>query len=196
MGQLQTILFLFAIIFLPSAHALSCYEKSSSFAKLGDDYFNLDNNLTVNSKDRKAAASIVKNLRGKWQGTIVETECKGPDREPEEKIKNVKLKATFLSSSNDLIRADLQKKYIEDGRSENDKFLLINKDAIFDFNVSGNVIKATEKQRRRLVETDASRLVEITSSITVKGDSAIIELTHYSNGVYVFHQLFKLKKGR
>lgn len=199
MTHFKAVVFLIALFSLSSVQALTCYEKSPNYIALGDAYFDVEDNLILTSQDEKAAKSLLKTLKGKWRGHIVETECTGPDRSPEEKTKQIDVKAKWFTSSTSLLALNLNKKYLEGedvkiGYTKGGKLELLNKDTIFDFTISGNQINATEKQRRNFDDRSNSRLVEIFSSIIVGENSVMIELTHYSNGVYVLKQLINLEK--
>ena len=190
MNRFKVIATLAMLFYLPAAQALSCYEESPSYSRLGDRYFDLDQNMYLTSREKNEASAILQSLEGAWKGEIVEFECTGPDRAPREKIKQANAKATLSTSGNSLLRISLSKDYVEDSYTKNDRLDLLNKDKIFDIEISDNVIATSEKYRRKSGQD--SRLVEIISRIESNDDSVRIELTHYSNGVFVFNQTITL----
>lgn len=190
MNRFKVIATLAMLFYLPAAQALSCYEESPSYSRLGDSYFDLDKPVYLTSRERNDTSAILRSLEGAWKGEIVEFECTGPDRAPREKIKQANAKATLSTSGNSLLRISLSKDYVEESYTRNDRLDLLNKDKIFDIEISDNAIVASEKYRRNIGEN--SRLVEIISRIESNDDSVRIELAHYSNGVFVFNQTITL----
>lgn len=190
MNRFKVIATLAMLFYLPAAQALSCYEESPSYSRLGDSYFDLDKNMYLTSREKNEASAILQSLGGAWKGEIVEFECTGPDRAPREKVKQANAKATLSTSSNSLLRISLSKEYVYESHTKNDRLDLLVKDKIFDIEISDNVIVTSEKYRRNIGES--SRLVEIISRIESNDDSVRIELAHYSNGVFVFNQTITL----
>lgn len=192
MNRLKVVAVLAMLLYLPAAHALGCYEESPSYNNLGERYFDLDRNLNLTDRERNEAAAILQRLEGAWKGEIVELECTGPDRAPREKIKQAEAKATLSTSSNSLLRLSLSKEYVSENYTKNEKLDLLNKDYIFDIAISDDGISGSEKYRRKIGKD--SRLVEIISRIEGSADSLRIEITHYSNGVFVFNQTITLER--
>ena len=92
----------------------------------------------------------------------------------------------------DLLKLDLWSKYPLKATSKDLRYILPDH-SIYQLKLSKNKIVATTKERVKFAGA-GTPLVEIITIIERTKRSLLIDLTYYSNGALVSHQVMKLKK--
>ena len=88
--RLAFLVFVSSLVFSPLSFASECYEKSSSFDKEGDAYFDT---LSLNKTERaknipdaiKNYLKFIDNIEAVWKGYTNSYFCTGPDRAPKKR---------------------------------------------------------------------------------------------------------------
>ncbi|CAM3503130.1 hypothetical protein [Parendozoicomonas haliclonae] len=174
------------------ASNIACYSKSSDFRKTGEQYFELDNNLKVSIRNKNNIKAINKAIKGNWSGKIIETSCTGSDKRPKREVDRGTVKASFSSKNNSLVVARIQKKMATSKTSGGDKLEPLLRDNIFSLNTSKASIFSSNKIRQKVGA--GSRLVERVLDLSLKGDTLVVNIDEYANGVFVNSQTLHLSR--
>jgi len=191
-NYLKLLLLLISLLYLSSAKAVTCPSESKDYQRSQDNYFKLDDPLKLSDKEKQKKAKFLQSLEGKWSGTIVETNCKGSARSPETEVLNIDTKIKLSMTGQDLLKLDLWSKYPLKATSKDLRYILPDH-SIYQLKLSKNKIAVTTKERVKFASA-GTPLVEIVTVIERTKRSLLIDLTYYSNGSFVSHQVMKLKK--
>jgi hypothetical protein len=176
--------------------AFECFEPSPAYARLGDSYF--DNSQgRINVSGDEAGLQVLKSLQGDWDGTLSELICEGDEAALEVLYREAEVEAEILPSNTALLLLSLSKEYLDSHLIEGDKVFLLNKGSMYSLRISDEYISAVERERRNWgPRRRGSHYVEVMSDLTLHSDDAItVEWSMFSNGVFVFSQRLRLKRG-
>jgi len=177
---------------IPAAKALTCFQKSPAYIRLGDNYFNY-NIIQIKSKDQKDFESIIQKLNGTWEGDVVETECKGTDKSPKVIVKKATTKGRLTILSAGALKMSLDKEYKVDRYSNRETIVIPSKLTVTEFKLSKNRLIVSEKLRWK-IPAGPSMFVEKTLILQVNSDELLIELIHYNHGHFVSNQVMTFKR--
>jgi len=179
---------------LPAAYAFTCLEKSQTYISQGEKYFELDDLLILNSKNKKQLSTVYDQITSdRWTGSSIETVCKGSDKNPraEQYTFNIK-KATFRQNGRSEIKASIQKKNRDNGSSGSGAYHLFGTDNFIHLELTGDTISSIEKSLQKIA--GRSRFREVVTSLAVRKKTLTIEITYFSNGYSVGHETFSLQR--
>lgn len=198
-------------LFLSSiATAATCYDPSPNLANQGDEYYNLEEPITLSNAEQDQIQSLFEQLRGNWNGQGTHLECLGPDSAPEERLNNVKLSLKTESNNSQHIAFNAEIKNLGNRVTRQEKIDLIGQTPIFAFeSIANNHIVFSEKYRtasgvvkqnkKPLTSEKTStasgtekknkkrftRLIENVYEINLTGNNLHFIKYYYINGIYV-----------
>jgi hypothetical protein len=189
-----------ALLFTSNIFA-ACYDKSPSFKALGEEYYNLEEPLTLSNEEQNQVKSLFKQLRGKWSGKGTHIDCLGPDSAPREKVSRLKLRVKMESKNTMHVAFNSEIKNLESGVTRKEKIDILGKIPVFTFVILGpNHIKFTEKYRSAsgVVKQNKkrfTRLVENIYELNKMGEKLHFVKRYYINGIYVGTDEWHLSPG-
>lgn len=172
--------------------AMTCFQKSPSYRLQGKKYFN-PKFKTLSPAQEKSIANLTKQLLGKWEGSIVETECKGVESSPNVDINSISAKIKISAASHGKIRIDLNKYYKNDKRYSDEVLELLNPRNITAINLFKDRVTSTETYRQSFVG-GKSIWVEMNAYTELQDDTLTMEVARYENGHYVAGKVMRFKK--
>lgn len=183
---------LLAISFNTFANDYSCYAPSPNALALGEDYYALDREITLNDEAETSLRNTLQELTGKWHGTLTETSCTGSDKVPKRKVTQLKTTANLTVTNKGELRIKARKRGYSDNVEKGETLTLFIREAIYGFNHSNNTLTSSEKIR--LSSKQASRLLETISLVSYRDNTLKLSVAYFSNGVYVQTLNFKLNR--
>lgn len=178
---------LFICTFLNStiANAAGCFEPSPNLTALGDEYYDLDKEITLANDDKDLIEAVFESIHGHWKGNGVHIECFGTENAPEVRTDDIKITVkTELSQPLNLV-LNVEVNYINDGITQGDRINLIGTTPLYAFeSVDTNHITFYEKYRTAS-GSNRSRLVENFYDIKLNGNNLHFTKIYYINGIYV-----------
>lgn len=184
-------LILSVLVFTSNAFAATCYERSPNLDSLGDEYYNLDEPMTLSNVQQDQVKTLFRQLRDKWRGAGTHMECLGPDDAPEEKVFATQLWAKTESNNPLHIAFNTKIKNLDNGVSYTERTDLLGNTPVFSFeSISTNHIVFAEKYRSatgvvKKNKTRFTRLVENIYDISLNNDKFHFIKLYYINGIYV-----------
>ncbi len=204
------LIFLFTILLSKSVIAASCYDPSPNLVDQGDEYYNLEEAITLSNDAQNQIKSLFEQLRGNWIGQGTHSECYGSDSAPDERINQVKLKLKTESNNALHIVFNTEIKNIDNGITRQERINLIGKNPIFSFETmtdnhivfsekyrtSTGVLKQNKKpstteknstpsENEKQKKKRFTRLVENVYEIKLINNRLLFIKYYYINGVYV-----------
>lgn len=164
----------------------ACYAPSPHWDELGDEYFNLDHTFKIGNQQKKALKKLLEPFRGKWEGTLIETNCAGPDRAPKREVLKSNTSVTINVSTKPVITISLKKKAPGSRTTRSDVIDLLVENVLFRFKNERSGLSAAEKSRNR------NRFAEYISTIKRDGERLHIGVLLYIHGVFVHSQVMTL----
>ena len=95
-------------IYLSSAHATNCYDKSDDFEKLGESYFE-HYYITLDEGKKRAIDRFLNVIMGDWRGTTEEIICIGPEKNFTTKTKEADVDVTISLSNESLLKIRIKR---------------------------------------------------------------------------------------
>ena len=142
------LIFLSTILLSKSVIAASCYDPSPNLADQADEYYNLEEAITLSNEEQNQIKALFEQLRGNWTGQGTHSECYGPDSAPDERINQVKLKLKTESNNALHIAFNTEIKNTDNGITRQERMDLIGPNPIFSFEaIADNHIVFSEKYR-------------------------------------------------
>lgn len=189
------LLIIIALASSPDAYAFYCFEPSPTFLRLGDVYFD-DTSERIDVTGQEPGLSVVKKLRGEWEGRLSEVRCEGSDENPEAYYEEAEVEAEVRESNTALFLLSLSKEYEHSFIIDGDKIFLMNLGSLYALRVSDQHVSASERERRAgYGNQGGSRYVEIFSDISIHSPDAItVEWQMFSNGYFVYSQRLELER--
>ncbi len=190
-GTCIKLIFLCTILLSKSVTAASCYDPSPNLADQADEYYNLEEAITLSNEEQNKIKSLFEQLRGNWTGQGTHSECFGPDSAPDERTNQVKLKLKTESNNAMHIALNAEIKNTENGITRQERMDLIGPNPLFSFEaMTDNHIIFSEKYRTAtgLVKQNKkrlTRLVENVYEIKLMENQFHFIKYYYINGVYV-----------
>lgn len=132
----------FALLLSSSmSFATGCYVESPNLEALGDDYYNLDLGQQLSRAEKKQAQQLFNALNGDWKGSSIQTDCRGPDSNPREVIKEYEATIEVRSHS-DSVELKLARRDVEQRVTRNDRATLYEANELYaiEFTKDGTVI--------------------------------------------------------
>ncbi len=185
------LIFLCAFLLSKSVIAASCYDPSPNLGDQGDEYYNLEEAITLSNDAQNQIKSLFEQLRGRWSGQGTHMECFGPDSAPEERISNIKLNLKTESNDSLHIAFNTEIKNSDNGVTTSERIDLIGQNPIFSFDaVANNHIIFSEKYRSAsgVAKKDKkrfTRLIENIYEIKLMNNQLHFSKHLYLNGTYV-----------
>jgi hypothetical protein len=195
--------------------AQTCYEKSPFLSALQEDYFNLDDTITLDKKQTAQLSTFFKKLDGNWHGSSVESQCKGPDRAPRIELSHAEIEAELTAHSDGNLTLSTDIDLTEKNIIRHQTLEILKDLALFDLTFeSKNHVLFSERHRLATkfnsnqnitnvanLSSDPtvikrSRHIETLYDIELRSSQLIFKRAYYSNGVFVGDEVWTLKKGR
>lgn len=170
----------------------NCYAPSPNAIALGEEYYALDREIILNDKSETALQDVLQDLTGKWQGSLIETSCTGPDTSPKRKVTQLKTTADLTLNSKGELRIKARKRGYPDNVEKGETLTLFIRSALYDYSNNDNTLKTSEKIR--IASNSASRLLETISRLSYADETLKLLVSYYSNGVYVLTLDFNLTR--
>lgn len=179
----------------PAVQAFNCFEPSPAYLRLGDAYFD-DNEQKIDVSGDESALAIVRNLQGEWEGSLSELICEGTEAEPSLKYQEAEVEADVKASNTALFLIAMSKHYKHYATIDSETVFLMNKNSMLSLRIDDSAISATERERRGgHGYRGGSRYVEVHSEIQIHSDDAMsVEWQLFSNGVFVYSQRLLLER--
>lgn len=156
--NIPAILILSTLVFTHHATAKDCYEKSPNFSDQGEEYYNLEEPITLSNKDQDQIKSLFRKIEGKWKGALISTECKGSDNAPKLKIREGIVTAKIKSNTGTGLIAKATLSYPQKRIKRAENLSLLGKAPIFGFDFPDkNHFVFSEKYRRANVKRKTSK---------------------------------------
>lgn len=167
------------------ANGAGCFEPSPNLEALGDEYYDLDKEITLANDAKDLIEALFESIHGNWKGNGVHIECFGTENAPEERTDDIKITVkTELSQPLNLV-LNVEVNYIKDGITQGDRINLIGTTPLYAFeSVDTNHITFYEKYRSSTGKK-FSRLVENFYEIKLNGNNLHLIKIYYINGIYV-----------
>lgn len=192
MGIQKLVLIAVLFVYSHTAAAVSCFEKSPDYARLGDAYFEYVP-VKLSNVHRKNLEALLLGLSGRWDATVEEMLCKGSDKNPNVIYKTASAKATLSKPTAISLKVDLSKYYRDDRVTKHERIALLDSAAISRIDVTSNRLSAAEK-RRQILYGRTARLSEISYTMHKSASKLSINLMHYENGYLILSQTLRLDK--
>jgi len=171
-----------------NAFALTCDDKSPSFIKEGDKYFNLDNTKPLTSKQREAVKRIFSSLRTRLKGKEVVTSC-----DAQQGIEKLKLTAQLSFQSDGVLLIELEK-YDKEIKSTATETL-----SYFGEGANYTTIKTSKNSiafNHKLRIVSSSGVLPFNEKIvklSVKNGGLTIQIVNFYNGYFAFSRKITLR---
>ena len=186
--------------------AATCNTPSPYYQEAGDAYFDLETDFKFEPAEEKRLKEMYQYLAGDWQGTLIESQCKGSDKNPRRVSRTAEVKVTAKEGifNNMVIRTE--KHYPKERITKSDHYDLFDERHIFDFRFNEQEIETTQKYRRRIIGVGGvygskpagisrkSNLVERVFNIRTTSRGYTLAMTVYTNGYLTDHEVFTLHK--
>jgi hypothetical protein len=177
----------------PVVAAYECYQESPAAESLGDEYRNIDKSLRIDKNEKELL--FLKNLKGKWSGSGEEIFCKGSQSDSKKLQKKMQVKAEVEESGKVLFRAQLEKKFPDEGVTRSDRLDLINIKSLYALSVNGRRIEANQREHATNGPDAGVRYLEYMISIDAPTEDELhVEWSLFTNGVYSFTQKLDLTR--
>lgn len=190
-----TLVLLSLAMLSPTVQAFNCFEPSPAYLRLGETYFD-DNEQKVEINGDEPALEIVRALQGEWEGELSELICEGTEADPLLKFREAEVEADVKESNTALFLIAMSKSYKDYAAIDNESVFLMNMNSMHSLRIEPNAISATERERRNWNRfRGGSRFVEVHTEIVIHNDDAIsVDWQLFSNGVFVYSQRLQLER--
>lgn len=194
-------IFITFVFFTSNVIAATCYDQSQGLMNEGEEYYNLEEPVTLSNDEQNQIKSLFKQLQGKWKGNGIHIECLGPDNAPEEQINNVKLRIKTESNGPLHIAFNSEIKNLKNSVTRTDRMDLLGTTPAFSFKSLGqNHLTFSEKYRSasggiKNGNKRFTRLIENVYEIKLNGSHFKLIKTYYINGIYVAKDEWNLQPG-
>ena len=195
-NRIRSALALSLLLVIPMGFAASCYEKSPNLTSLADKYYDIDGTAPLTPLERKAIASILRNITGRWAGQGTSFQCFGSELDPRPEIKKFTIKANLSGSSSAELTLDVEK-HVELDKTKSLEHLLFfgTLDYYESVIISGNSIELVEKYRRKVNE-DFLPLQEVIYSMEIGAANINYSMRRYINGHLAIEEKWSLTRNR
>ena len=178
---------------LQAAASPGCYTPSPNAMALGDTYYALDQEITLDDASTTALQQFLQALSGRWHGDLIETACTGPDHKPKRLVSQLNTRADLSINSKGELLIKARKHGYADLIERGETIQLFARESMYHFDHSNNMVNATEKMRIRS-KNGTSRLLETISSLTLNDNVLNMRIDYFSNGIYVQTLDFRLTR--
>ncbi len=157
-----------------------CYAPSPNLSKLGDAYYDLENTIQLAADTRNQINGLLNHVAGQWQGQALQMECRGPDRAPEIKRRDMSLDATIKQNATTSLSIQAKKHNQEQNLRKAEQLSLLGNRPTFDLVIAiGQQLTFSERYRlinqpkNKAPAAETSTLKKLFSKITgPRSDSA------------------------
>lgn len=190
-----TLVLLSLAMLSPTVQAFNCFEPSPAYLRLGETYFD-DNEQKVEINGDEPALEIVRALQGEWQGELSELICEGTEADPLLKYREADVEADVKESNTALFLIAMSKRYKDYAAIDNESVFLMSMNSMHSLRIDSSAISATERERHSgHGYRGGSRYVEVHSEILIHDDDTIsVDWQLFSNGVFVYSQRLQLER--
>ena len=166
-----------------NVYAMACYEKSPHLVAQQDRYFTQDSYVVLSDDDKAVLNNLFNKLNGKWEGDSTHTVCSGPDSAPRQETQHATVNAEVSAGTNVSISMLAEINYTEDKIARHQSINLSGNAGFYQLKIIGtDHVTISEKYRRSNINA-SSRLIETIFDIALEGDSFMMTISYYTNGV-------------
>jgi hypothetical protein len=180
----------FSIVSLNSFAAQDCTSQI-----IGDDYYNLDDNISLLKQEKVILAEFSERLIGYWQGELEQIECKGSIKKPMKVIDSSYAKLEIKEHTIDHLKmkADL------DFRNQNKKTFYLRpffeRRYIQSYTFNGpDILILTEKSYQHSWQHGGNVLIETIYKIIISDETLQLDIITYSNGFFSTEERWSLTR--
>ncbi|MDH5516807.1 MAG: hypothetical protein OEY36_03180 [Gammaproteobacteria bacterium] len=176
-----------------NAQALDCEEKSPGLIQLGDDYYNLEQNIALTRQQKAGVTALFSALNHHLQGTAVVIDCVNNNGSFQQISQNQQLKATVNVDADGKVAIALNV-YIPDQKNGFDEIIeYLNANTTYLLNELTDSKMQVVTKFRRVNSANLSSLHETVADIQVDNGVLNIRSTLYINGYFGQSRTFQLK---
>jgi hypothetical protein len=163
---LSQFLFILSITFIPfNASAVNCNDKSKSFIKEGEKYYNMKEEKSLTRKQKRSVKEVFSTLKSRLKGHSSIMYCKGPVKNTKKVFEKENITAEFDISTDSGPLFDLDIHNVQKNSDYREKINYFGRDKFKVNKISGNNLNVTYKYNKRIKASNGAMRSVLTEKI-------------------------------